>query len=49
MLQIKAGIRLYGINVIPVEFDLSFDNFRTIRRSHLIWRSGDFFGVAFST
>jgi hypothetical protein len=44
-----AGIRLHGINVIPVEFDLSFDNFRTIRRSHLIWRNGDFFGVAFST
>ena len=45
----SAGIRLHGINVTPVEFDLSFDNLRTIRRSHLIWRNGDFFSVAFST
>ena len=44
-----AGIRLEGLNVLPVDFDLSFDNFRTIRKSRLIWREGDFVGVEFLT
>jgi hypothetical protein len=42
-----AGIRLEGLNVLPVDFDLSFDNFRTIRASRVIWRDGDFVGIAF--
>ena len=40
-----AGIRLSGVNVMPTAFDLSFDNFRTIRKGHLIWRDGDFVGA----
>jgi hypothetical protein len=44
-----AGIRLNGLNVIPVEFDLSFDNFHSIRRSRLIWRDGDWVGVTFES
>ena len=44
-----AGIRLEGLNVLPVDFDLSFDNFRTIRKSRMIWREGDFVGVEFLT
>lgn len=44
-----AGIRLNGLNVLPLDFDLSFDNFRTIRRCHLIWREGDFVGVALTS
>ena len=44
-----AGIRLEGLNVLPVEFDLSFDNFRTVRKCRLIWRDADFVGVAFAT
>src|SRR5258708_5840559 len=44
-----AGIRLEGLNVLPVDFDLSFDNFRTVRGCRLIWRDGDFVGVAFET
>ena len=45
------GARLHSstFQIAAFEFDLSFDNFRTIRRSHLIWRNGDFFSVAFST
>jgi len=35
------------LNVLPVEFDLSFDNFRTIRGCRMIWRDGDFVGVEF--
>jgi hypothetical protein len=44
-----AGIRLERLNILPVEFDLSFDNFRTIRECRLIWRDADFVGVAFET
>jgi hypothetical protein len=40
-----AGIRLNGLNIIPAGFDLSFDNFRTIRHCRLVWRDGDFVGV----
>jgi hypothetical protein len=36
-----AGIRLEGLNVLLVDFDLSFDNFRTTRGFRVIWREGD--------
>src|SRR5258708_37651811 len=41
-----AGIRLEGLNVLPVEFYLSFDRFRTARKCRLIWRELAFFGAA---
>ena len=44
-----AGIRLERLNVLPTEFDLSFDSFRTVRRCRLIWRDADFVGAAFET
>ena len=44
-----AGIRLEGLNVLPTEFYLSFDRFRTGRRCRLIWRNTDFVGVAIET
>jgi hypothetical protein len=40
-----AGIRLDAINLLPVDFDLSFDNFRTIQKCRLVWRDCDFIGV----
>ncbi len=42
-----AGIRTQGLAVLPLNFELSFDNFRTIRKCRLIWRDGNFLGVAF--
>ncbi len=45
--NIGAGIRLHNINVLPPDFELSFDNFHTIRKCRLVWRQGDFTGVAF--
>jgi hypothetical protein len=45
--NIGAGIRLDTINVLPPDFELSFDNFRTIRKCRLVWRQGDLTGVAF--
>jgi hypothetical protein len=44
-----AGVRLEAPNVLPVEFDLSFDGFRTVRECRLVWRDADFVGVAFAT
>jgi hypothetical protein len=44
-----AGIRLSGINLMPFDFEISFDKFRTMRRSRLIWRNGDFIGAAFES
>jgi hypothetical protein len=44
-----AGIRLNDLNILPFNFAISFDNFRTMRRCRLIWRNGDFVGVAFES
>jgi hypothetical protein len=42
-----AGIRTQDLAVLPLNFELSFDNFRTINKCRLIWRDGNFLGVAF--
>lgn len=42
-----AGILLQDLNVLPLDFELTFDNFRNIRRCRVIWRQGDFVGVSF--
>jgi hypothetical protein len=42
-----AQIRLSGLNVLPPNFELSFDNFRTVRKCRLIWRRHDLIGIAF--
>ena len=44
-----AGVRLEALHVLPTEFDLSFDNFRTVRKCLLVWRENDFIGVRFET
>jgi len=43
-----AGIRVEDLPALPpLNFELSFDNFRTVRKCQLIWRDGDFVGVSF--
>jgi hypothetical protein len=42
-----AGIELDTLNLLPLNFELSFDNFHTVRECRVIWRQGDFVGVAF--
>jgi hypothetical protein len=42
-----AGIRLNGLNVMPFDFGISFDRFRSMRRCRMIWREGDFLGAIF--
>jgi len=40
---------LNGLNIVPSEFGISFDSFRTMRRCRLVWRDGDFVGAAFES
>ena len=42
-----ASIRLNGIALLPLEFEISFDGFLTLQPCRLIWRDGDFAGIAF--
>ena len=45
--SVGAGIRSEDLPVLPRNFDLSFDNFLTIRKCRLIWRDGASLGAAF--
>ncbi|ANW02264.1 PilZ domain-containing protein [Bradyrhizobium icense] len=42
-----AGIELHDLNLLPLNFELTFDNFHNVRECRVIWRQGDFVGVAF--
>lgn len=42
-----AGVRLQEVHLFPLEFDLSFDGFRTTQHCKVIWRDNYFCGVAF--
>jgi len=44
-----ASLQLNGLNIVPFEFGISFDHFRTMRRCRMIWRDSDFLGAAFET
>jgi hypothetical protein len=44
-----ARIRLNGLNILPLKFHLSLDNLHTARKCRLVWRDGDFVGIAFET
>jgi hypothetical protein len=37
------------VNVLPADFELTFDNLSTSRKCSLVWRQGDFTGVIFRT
>jgi hypothetical protein len=44
-----AGILAQNLQIMPLEFALSFDGFRTLRMCRLIWRQDDFLGAAFES
>lgn len=44
-----ARIRTHNVSVLPNTFELTFDNFTTIRCCRLMWRNGDLLGVAFES
>jgi hypothetical protein len=45
--NLGAASRLNDLNIVPSEFAISFDKFRTMRLCRLAWRDGDFVGVTF--
>jgi hypothetical protein len=47
--NLGAGIRTQDLNLVPLEFGLSFDNFRTVRMCRLVWRQDEFLGVSFES
>lgn len=47
--NVGAGIRPQDLTAVPLNFELSFDNFHTARKCRLVWRDGDFLGVAFES
>lgn len=47
--NVGAGIRTQDLPLLPLHFELSFDNFRTARKCRLIWREGDYIGIAFES
>ncbi len=47
--HVGAGIRTIDVPLLPLHFELSFDNFRTARRCRLIWRERDYIGIAFDS
>lgn len=44
-----AGIRLNGLSVMPSDFGISFDRFRTMRKCRMVWRDGNFTGAVFES
>jgi hypothetical protein len=47
--NLGAGLRARDLKIVPLDFALSFDNFRTVRMCRLIWRQSDFLGLAFES
>jgi hypothetical protein len=43
--NLGAGLNLTNLKLLPADFDLSFDNFRSVRKCHLMWREGNAAGV----
>lgn len=42
-----VGLRLNDLPLLPTQFDISLDGFRTTLACQLIWRDGDLAGIAF--
>lgn len=45
--NVGAGVRTHDLSIVPLDLELTFDNFRNIRKCRLVWREGDFMGLAF--
>lgn len=43
-----AQLQISDLSVFPLQFDFSFDNFRTIRNCLVIWSRRDILGVRFT-
>ena len=47
MSETSARMHSDGLGLLPIDFYVTFDNFRTIGRCRLAWRHRDDFGVVF--
>ena len=47
--NLGAGFRAQNLQIMPLDFELSFDGFRTGCTCRLIWRQDEFFGVTFES
>ena len=47
--NVGVCVRTQRLNILPLNFGLSFDNFQTVRMCRLIWRDRDFVGAAFES
>jgi hypothetical protein len=45
--QISARMHSAGLGLLPIDFYVTFDDFRTIGRCRLAWRHRDDIGVVF--
>ena len=45
--NLGSRIQTHDLPVLPARFELTFDNFRTIRKCRVIWRNGNHIGVFF--
>jgi hypothetical protein len=45
--QCSARMNSFGLGLLPMDFYVTFDNYRTIGICRLIWRYRDDFGVTF--
>ena len=42
-----AGIQLQDLDLLPLDFELTFDNFHNVYRCQIVWRHGNLVGVRF--
>jgi hypothetical protein len=47
--QTDARMQSDGLGLLPIDFCVTFDNFRTIARCRLAWRYRDDLGVVFES
>lgn len=45
--NVGAGLCILDLPALPLKFELSFDNFHSVRRCRLIWRDSECIGVMF--
>lgn len=41
-------LRTHQLSALPINFEMTFDNFTTVHRCRLVWRKGDLIGTAFA-
>jgi hypothetical protein len=45
--QRGVKLRTHRLAILPITFEVTLDNFTTVYRCRLVWRSGELIGAAF--